>query len=238
MTMELSRPNRKNLSHQVLEAIERWIMEQGLGPGDMLPTEAKISEELQVSKSSVREAIKMLEALGIVEIRRGLCTVISADPQQGFLNVMISQLYMNSGTAEELKDFRQTMEIAFICRAIQAATEEDLQELAAAKENFSKKTEAGTATADDDIAFHECILKGMHNSYLHSLGSALNKLFRGTIERSIQKQPQVAVQDHEAIYDAMIRRDSVAAIAAVQKSAEEWGASFRITVDQEGNIGC
>ena len=65
------RKTRKSLSKQVMESIEKLILDQKLRPGDALPTEQQISEELGVSKSSVREAIKM------VEIRRGLCTVIS-----------------------------------------------------------------------------------------------------------------------------------------------------------------
>ena len=88
----IQQPRRKSLSRQVMESIEKLILEQDLKPGDVLPTETQISETLQVSKSSVREAVKMLEALGVVEIRRGLCTVISANPEQGYLNVMLSHL--------------------------------------------------------------------------------------------------------------------------------------------------
>ena len=54
------RDPKKSLSRQVVDSIEEMIMERKLGPGDVLPTEIQISEELQVSKSSVREAIKML----------------------------------------------------------------------------------------------------------------------------------------------------------------------------------
>ena len=106
----IQQPRRKSLSRQVMESIEKLILEQDLKPGDVLPTETQISETLQVSKSSVREAVKMLEALGVVEIRRGLCTVISANPEQGYLNVMLSHLYLNSGNEEELQVFRRTVE--------------------------------------------------------------------------------------------------------------------------------
>ena len=62
MEWNASQRHRKSLSRQVMESIEKMILEQKLGPGDVLPTEIQISEELQVSKSSVREAVKMLEA--------------------------------------------------------------------------------------------------------------------------------------------------------------------------------
>ena len=114
--MEIGKKQRdpkKSLSRQVVDSIEEMIMERKLGPGDVLPTEIQISEELQVSKSSVREAIKMLEALGVVEIRRGLCTVISKNPEQGYMNVMLSHFYLNSGNEEDLQNFRYIIESAY-----------------------------------------------------------------------------------------------------------------------------
>ena len=113
--MEIGKKQRdpkKSLSRQVVDSIEEMIMERKLGPGDVLPTEIQISEELQVSKRSVREAIKMLEALGVVEIRRGLCTVISKNPEQGYMNVMLSHFYLNSGNEEDLQNFRYIIESA------------------------------------------------------------------------------------------------------------------------------
>ena len=132
----IQQPRRKSLSRQVMESIEKLILEQDLKPGDVLPTETQISETLQVSKSSVREAVKMLEALGVVEIRRGLCTVISANPEQGYLNVMLSHLYLNSGNEEELQVFRRTVESAYTTLAIDAATEQDLAAIQASLASF------------------------------------------------------------------------------------------------------
>ena len=60
-TDSMTQPRRKSLSRQVMESIEQMILEQQLGPGDVLPTETQIADQLQVSKSSVREAVKMLE---------------------------------------------------------------------------------------------------------------------------------------------------------------------------------
>lgn len=134
---------RKSLSKQVMESIEKIILDQKLQPGDALPTEQQISEELGVSKSSVREAIKMLEALGVVEIRRGLCTVISENPEQGYLNVFLSHLYLLSGSAEELREFRKIIEEAYTTQAIATATEADIT---AIREPWSSSAPAaGTA---------------------------------------------------------------------------------------------
>lgn len=224
----VTRQQRKSLSRQVMESIENMILEQQLRPGDALPTETQIAEELIVSKSSVREAIKMLEAIGVVEIRRGLCTVISANPEQGYMNVMLSHLYLNDGNAEELQVFRRTIETAYTALAIDAATETDLQGIRQALETFREKLQANTLDASDDIAFHNQILLATHNSFLISLGTALNELFLETIGVSIHLNPEIALSDHEAIFRAILCRDKEAAAAAIQKSAEQWAAAYKI----------
>lgn len=197
-----------------------------MGPGDVLPTETQIAEELSVSKSSVREAIKMLEALGVVEIRRGLCTVISENPEQGYLNVMLAHLYLTSGGGEELQTFRQTVEAAYTELAIDQATEEDKEQIAQALETFRENLHNGTLTSEDDLAFHTQILKATHNSFMISLGSALNALFRESIGVSIQTNAHLALADHEKICDAIQRRDKSAAREAIGGSAERWARTI------------
>ena len=219
---------KKSLSRQVVDSIEKMIMERKLGPGDVLPTEIQISEELQVSKSSVREAIKMLEALGVVEIRRGLCTVISENPEQGYLNVMLSHFYLNSGNEEELQSFRCIIESAYTVYAIRQATDEDLAAVREKLESFREKLQAGTLEAEDDIAFHGQVLQATHNSFMIGLGNALNEVFRRTIGISIQNSPEIALRDHENIYEALINRDPAAAERAIGISAKQWAASFNL----------
>lgn len=233
MEWNASQRHRKSLYRQVMESIEKMILEQKLGPGDVLPTEIQISEELQVSKSSVREAVKMLEALGVVEIRRGLCTVISENPEQGYLNVMLSHLYLNSGNAEELQSFRRTIESAYTALAIDQATQEDLAAIQDALETFREKMCGGVLEAGDDIAFHGQILKATHNAFMMSLGGALNELFRETIGISIRFNPETALADHEKICQAIVARDKDAAQRAISKSAEQWAAAFEIQEERK-----
>ena len=226
MTWNMAEQHKKSLSRQVMEAIEKMIREREMGPGDVLPTETQIAEELSVSKSSVREAIKMLEALGVVEIRRGLCTVISENPEQGYLNVMLAHLYLTSGGGEELQTFRQTVEAAYTELAIDQATEEDKEQIAQALETFRENLHNGTLTSEDDLAFHTQILKATHNSFMISLGSALNALFRESIGVSIQTNAHLALADHEKICDAIQRRDKSAAREAIGGSAERWARTI------------
>lgn len=217
---------RKSLSKQVMESIEEIIISQKLRPGDALPTEQQISDELGVSKSSVREAIKMLEALGVVEIRRGLCTVISEDPKQGYLNVFLSHLYLLSGSAEELREFRKIIEEAYTTYAIATAAEEDVAAIQNALEQFRTHCQDGTLTVDDDLHFHNQILQATHNSFLISMGAALNALFQDSISISIQKYPEFALADHEKIFEGILQRRADLAAEAIEESADRWALSL------------
>lgn len=233
MTWNVTGQHKKSLSRQVMESIEKMIREREMGPGDVLPTETQIAEELSVSKSSVREAIKMLEAVGVVEIRRGLCTVISENPEQGYLNVMLAHLYLTSGGGEELQVFRQTVETAYTELAIDQATEEDLEQITRALETFRENLQKGELSPEDDLAFHSQILKATHNSFMISLGSALNELFRESIGVSIQSRPEIALADHEKICDAVLRRDKSAAREAIGGSAEQWARTISVYQKKE-----
>ena len=86
----------------------------------------------------------------------------------------------------------------------------------------------GTLEAEDDILFHGQILQATHNSFMISLGNALNELFRRSIAIAIRDNPEVALHDHESIYQAIVNRDPVAAEKVIAASARQWAASFKI----------
>lgn len=213
---------RKSLSRQVMDSIQELIVSRDLQPGDALPTEKQIAEELGVSKSSVREAVKMLEALGIVEIRRGLCTVISENPEQGYLNVILSHFYLQSGRPEELREFRRTIETAYTTLAVQTATEEDVKGIRRALEQFRAHVEEGRVLPEDDVRFHNQILYATHNSFLIGLGVALNNLLQESIGVAIEANPAMALRDHEAIFQGFLLRRPDLVTDAITDSSARW----------------
>ena len=95
-------------------------------------------------------------------------------------------------------------------------------------ELFREKLRNGTLEAEDDILFHGQILQATHNSFMISLGNALNELFRRSIAIAIRDNPEVALHDHESIYQAIVNRDPVAAEKVIAASARQWAASFKI----------
>ena len=217
---------KKSLSRQVMEQIELLIKEKQLKPGDALPTEQQLSDSLLVSKSSVREAIKMLEALGAVEIHRGLCTVISQTPEQGYLNILLSHLYLHSENTDDLREFRKMIETAYTTHAAKTATESDLLEVQQALDICRAHVETSTLSAEDDIHFHNTILYATHNPFMISLGEAINALFSESISESIKKFPHIALQDHEKIYQGLVSKQEDLLENAIAESADRWSSSM------------
>ena len=98
MGKEIFKPVRnKSLSKMVMESIKEVLIQKTLKPGDRLPTETELCESLGVGKSSVREAIKMLEVLGVVETHQGEGTYISEKIPENSLNPLVFQLLIDYG---------------------------------------------------------------------------------------------------------------------------------------------
>ena len=107
----IGRPSVVNL---VLERVKDALISQELKPGDKLPTEMELCKSLNVGRTSVREAVKMLEALGVAEVRRGDGTYISETLNASSLNPLIFALALQSGTNAELVELRLLVEIGFV----------------------------------------------------------------------------------------------------------------------------
>src|SRR4051794_39147212 len=126
-------PNRRGRrSEYVAEQIVALIRDRGLHPGDLLPSETRLMEELQVGRSSVREALRGLSAVGLVEIQQGRGTVIKsqvplAGPQA--VGVEAISTALARGMTDALLEARTVIEVKMASLAAQRATQDDLQRL-------------------------------------------------------------------------------------------------------------
>ena len=213
----------KPLSEQVMDEIRRMIAAGELKPGDMLPTENELTQRLGVSKSSVREAVKMMQAIGIVEIQRGKGTVLAKSMEKGYMNVMLCQLQMRGGNPRELREFRQMVELACVSVALEKATGEDLEEIGRCLERFREQIRQGVADAEEDLRFHRAIWAATHNRFIATLGEAVMGMYQESIGQSIGEHPAQALEDHQRLLEALRERSVEKAREAVLRSLEVWG---------------
>lgn len=213
----------------VLTRIKEALLRKTLKPGDYLPSETELTRTFGVSKSSVREAVKMLQAMGVVEVRRGQGTLVRTQPGAGYISPMIFQLLMESGYPDDLVELRLMFEPAYTVMAMRRATDEDLARIGKALERLEASVRSRTQVAEDDLAFHLAILRTTGNRLVVRIGETIFQLFEPSISISMQHIPERAVQDHRRIYEALCARDEARLREAVLQSYGGWKESLHRT---------
>ncbi len=138
MGKEIFKPVRnKSLSKMVMESIKEVLIQKTLKPGDRLPTETELCESLGVGKSSVREAIKMLEVLGVVETRQGEGTYIAKKIAETSVNPLVYQLLIDDGSVSDILELRRMFEPSYTLLALEKATDEDISRIQEVHSRFS-----------------------------------------------------------------------------------------------------
>ena len=159
----------------LLDSFNRELLSGVLRPGDQIPTEVELSEQFGVSRNTVREAVKILVAMGVLEIRRPVGTFVC----EGFTEPMISPLLYGvilgrGDSYDELMDLREIMETGTMLTVIRNATDDEILTLEKPLQTlrdacFAAKPRVETVFAKDD-AFHEAIMALSHNRMVEHFG--------------------------------------------------------------------
>jgi len=218
--------NKVSVVFLVVERIKEALINKELKPGDYLPSGAELSKNLGVGNSSIREAIKMLQALGVLEVIRGRGTIIRKHPREDIINPLIFQLIMEEADTKDILDFRIMFEPGSTIMAMRRATEKDIEKIKKTVENFETAIKNGTQKADDDIAFHSAILQGTYNPFVIKIGETILQLYKASISKSMKNIPEIALKDHKRIFKAFCEKDEKKLKDTVLKSFDGWKKSL------------
>ena len=208
---------------QVAEQIQRLIASGALSPGDRLPPERELAAKFGVGRSSLRDAIRTLEVMGIVESRHGSGTVVRDLSTDALVVPLASVLAHKRGLVAELLDVRRMIEPALAARAAANATEEELSRLEDILRRQAEKVRRGEPSIEEDSEFHYTIALAARNSVVLKVLDVLMDLLRESRARSLQVKgrPDRSCAGHRRILRAIKRRDGPAAEAAVLKHLKE-----------------
>ena len=208
---------------QVAEQIQRLILKGVLKPGDRLPPERELAVKFGVARSSIRDAIRTLEVMGILEPRQGLGTVVCEASADALVVPLRSMLSRKREMIAELVDVRRMIEPALAARAAVNATEEELAHLADVLQRQEQKMRRGEPTIDEDSEFHYTIALAARNSVVLKVVDLLMDLLRESRTRSLQVPGRLerSIEGHRRILRAFQRRDPRAAENAVRKHLKE-----------------
>lgn len=206
------------LSEQTVDALERMIAEEFPRPGDRLPKEAELADRFGVSRIVIREAMKVLEDRGLVEVRagRGTCTV-SPSPEkvkESLLRLFRDQPVPSVDEMQKMLELRAILEETAAGLAAVRATEEDLGEMRAALRDMDSSVVDDVAVAAD-LRFHIAVARAAHNRYFEIVLSPLTQVVIQQVK--LTNAFSVGVRLHQEVYEAIRKRNPVAARQAVRR---------------------
>lgn len=206
------------LTDQAILKIKQMILSGQLKPGDRLPPEKELSESLGLSRSSLREAVKALEIIHVLDVRRGDGTYVTSLKPDVLLGAMsfVADIHQDSSVLE-LFAVRRILEPAAAAMAAARATPADVARL----RELLSQVGAGTAVDNlvaHDVVFHRSVNELSGNAYLTSLLDSLSgSTLRARVWRGLTEEGAVerTLTEHRAIVDALESGDAELVRSAV-----------------------
>jgi len=202
----------------VINELREKIVSGQLGPGDYLPTERELAEMMGVSRASVREALKVLEFMGLIESKpKGGTNISSVSPE--ILIDKLNALDLSSSDCPllDLIELREALEPTIVRLAVERATEEEIAELKNNLKGLEDNHDEEYNTRADAL-FHLNIAKASHNIFFIQLMEVLLAMLKEIRAKtlSMSRERKKIIEEHQVIVKSMEERDKAAAVAAIE----------------------
>ncbi len=212
---------KENLSQRTADTLKRMIVEEHIyNYGEKLPNENELSQELGISRTTLREAIRTLISMGVLEVKRGKGTYVAEQINQYTDNIEVNDFLKKKVTLRDLYETRMIFEPEAAALACKRATDEEINEILRLGEICQrelKKDPCGKKRIDSESAFHGAILKASHNEFLGQFLPILTNTIQKTIELNFNLEiiAEEAYKDHIMIMKFLEKRDIVGVKSAV-----------------------
>ena len=196
---------------QVVQNLQELIIERGYKPGDRMPTEKEACEIFHVGRSTVREAYRMLQMIGIVESKQGSGSIVARETEASRQNNIRNWFKKNEVKTTDYLEIRMAIEPMVTNLAIQRATEDEVRNLEHIHSLFRRAVNRNDASemAKYDEAFHMSIAEASHNPLFVKIEELIAESISAYRIRSfsIQENAAHAISPHQTILYAFCRRD-------------------------------
>lgn len=207
---------------QVVDQIKEMVRVGQIKKGDKLPTERVMAEELQVSRTSIREAMRALEVVGLIESRQGAGNYIREEFDDVLLEPLSIVFMLQNGTNKDIFELREVLELSTIFLSVMRISDEELKKLSELVERF-KTSRDEEENVKIDSEFHSIIVKGANNVLITNLLEGVSEL----VDKFISEGRRAILSDegnrgklldfHEKIYLAIKNRDAYSAYTHMQE---------------------
>lgn len=204
------------VSEVIVDQIRLLIRQGKLRPGDRLPAERDLCERFGVSRVTVREALRVLEAGGLIDIKVGARggAFVTAPSRERVSAGIADYLKLSAVSALAATEARMVLELGIIPLVCERATDADLDDLSALVRDAHAAIEAGAYDMSMSAAFHTRVAACTHNDAIQLLVQSMQGPLRLSLEEAHEVAPQMGVlgaDEHEEFVEAIRRRDVEAA---------------------------
>jgi len=200
---------RPRLCDEVARQLQEMIQAGRLKPGDRLPPERDLVRRFQVSRGSVRDALRKLEVVGLVRSRQGEGTVVQELSADSLVTPLSAALVPKRELLAELLELRRIVEPAFAARAAARATPQAIASMEEVLRRQREKSRRHESTIEEDSEFHYLVATASGNAVVNRVVDLLMDLMRESRARSLQVDGRLesSLEGHTRILQA-IRRGS------------------------------
>jgi len=210
---------RTRLYEEIVKQILDLLKEGKLKPGDKLPPERKLAEDLHVSRTAIREALRSLEMMGYIESNVGGGTYIKSISLENVMNPFSAMLSQDEKLLRDLIDVRLILETEIASLAAKRITPDKIEMIEGTLIQMENEVEAGENSIGGENAFHDALAVASENSAMSIILDMCSELlFRTRLATlSIPGQPRKSLEDHRAIFEAIKQGDGKSAAKAMRE---------------------
>ncbi|MGH2559118.1 MAG: FadR/GntR family transcriptional regulator [Thermomicrobiales bacterium] len=222
---------REPMATQVARRIVEFILSGQIEPGERMPSERQLAEAFGVGRSAMREALKSLSLIGLVEVRQGDGTYLREANAALLPEVIEWGLLLGEQRTMDLVEARQKIEAVIAGLAAERRDDRDIEALRHLIERMARATDAD-GFVEADVAFHLRVAECARNTVLRDILSNVQALLRAWIRRVIASRGETGTSylEHVPICDAIARGDSAAAAAAMEAHMASASERLRIAL--------
>lgn len=217
--------SNKKVYEEVIEQIQKNIIDGDLKKGDRLPSERELSELMNISRTSIREALRVLESMGVVESIHGEGNFICSNTEKSLLQPLSMMFKLNNGKYQDIFELRKVLEVENARLAAIRATDMDCRELLTIVEEMeaeSKGENRNEILVELDKRFHNKVASMSKNCLIESLFNTASMLFERFIEDARYEIIQNDMADkfllsqHYEICNGIIKKNEEEALKAME----------------------
>lgn len=209
----------------VVAGVKDLILSGKFSAGNKLPTEAQLMERFSVSRSSVREGIKVLKTLGLVKVIRGDGTYVSEPDNTALFQTLLLNFNLLNPNIEDVTEFREFLELSVCRQVLLKATEEDIATLYSQVDYYENCVNSGLFSSDEtgdmDIEFHLLLGKMTHNGLIYTLYKFIMEYFRKSVRKS-HEVSRASIKRHRNILNAIESKDMKKLEDEIIGMGQEW----------------